>query len=85
MTRYFDLCIDLFDFSIRIDDESGASDTHIGTTIHRFLHPNALFLTNRLIFIGNQAKIQIVIIEEFLMGFDAIGAYSDDFHAQLGE
>jgi hypothetical protein len=49
------------------------------------LHPNALFLTNRLIFIGNQAKIQIVIIEEFLMGFDAIGAYSDDFHAQLGE
>ena len=56
MSWHFNISPDVFDFAIRINQESGALDAHIFAAIHAFFLPNIIGLECDLFLIGDERE-----------------------------
>ena len=80
------LIYDIGYHAITIDNKCSASRSHKLFAVSFFLNPNAIFLSDGLIRVGNQRKRKIVLLAEFTVRSFIVGAYSKDritFSSQL--
>ncbi len=68
---------DLRDLSAFIDQKRRALYAHILFAVHAFFDPNAVFLHNDFIGVGDERKRQIVFRDKLLMRLFAVGRNAD--------
>ena len=68
-----------------VQKERLASHSHIFAPVHRFLDPYSKGFADGVIGIGKECETQVVLRAEVLMRMYAVGAYSHDAVAALGE
>ena len=73
------------DPTIAIDQKRCTLHAHILSSVHGFLHPDAISLANTFRFVGPQCDPQRVLRFEGSMTGQAIGRNADDFRVRLGE
>lgn len=68
----FDLLPQLFNFTLRIDQEGTADNPIIFAAIHFFLLPDTIFFQYRLLWIAEQGNFQIMLGSEFGMTINRV-------------
>ena len=81
----FDERPDFFDFSGFADEERAADDAHVSAAHELFFLPGAEFFDGFVIGIAEERKIELLLLLERGLGFDGIGAHSEDRHTVFVE
>ena len=76
---------DLGEFSIGSNQEGRPLDAHRFLSIHVLLHPDAVLLTNHMIGVGKQGKVQLIFGSKLLVGCDIVSADAKDSCFQFFE
>ena len=74
----FDQRPDFFDLAVLAEEEGAADDTHEGAAHEFFFLPGAQLSDDFVIRIAEQRKIELLLLLEGSLGFDGIGAQSQD-------
>src|SRR5690554_5944079 len=67
----------LLNHALFIDNKCGAKHPHIGASIHLFLAPNAVGLQDFLFRIGQQMKLQTILLSKILVRLFTIGTHTN--------
>ena len=68
----------LLDAAFGVDDERRAQHTHVLAAVHRLFGPHAVGFAHRVVGVGEQREIQVVLVAETAVRLLAVGAYADD-------
>jgi hypothetical protein len=72
-------------FTLRIDDEGRAQNSHLASTINFFLLPDPVFVTHFAVFISDQFYAQAVFVAKAAVGDTVIPADADDYRIELAK
>ena len=78
MFRRLDFGEDGFDFSVRTDDEGGAFGAHVFFSVQAFFHPDAVCVDELMVFVRDQGKRELVVVDELFMVLDGVDADAED-------
>ena len=76
---FFDVHLieDLHDLAFSVDQKRRSLDAHVLFTVHRFFHPDAVFLHDVLFSVGQKVESKVVFRPEFLMRLFAVGGNAE--------
>ena len=76
---FFDVHLieDLHDLAFSVDQKRRSLDAHVLFTVHRFFHPDAVFLHDVLFSVGQKVESKVVFRPEFLMRLFTVGGNAE--------
>jgi hypothetical protein len=81
----FDGRPDLFDFAGFSDEEGTADDAHVGAAHEFFFLPGTELFDGLVTGIAEQREVEFSLLLEGGLGFDGVGAHTEDGNAELVE
>ena len=85
MRLWFDLAEEVSQLAVRSNDEGGAFNSHILLAVHRFFNPYVVGLSNFLVSIGEERKVELMLFDELGVRLRIVRADAEDNRAEFSE
>ena len=78
VSRNFNFSPDVFECACRIKKKRRAFNAHMDFAVEFFLHPDAEGFTQAFVFVGDKFHTQVMLVDEVLVLFWAIGGNANN-------